>query len=79
MSRVIAYFIGGSHDLEKRWVDKKLHHIEMAAIDSDPPVVEWNIMTPVPSKAVYSIERYYRIARLRGRQEGYVYEYRPDE
>ena len=78
MSRVLAYFVGGSHDLEKRWVDEKRQVWDLPEYMNDPHPVRWAAGEQV-TEAVYNVERYVRICRLRGQRDAYVYEYRPNE
>ena len=74
MSRVLAYFIGGSHDLEKRWIEEHLHCCEMPELlGKEPHYVGWDEQAR-PDQVLCKVERYHRIARLRSRRNAYVYE-----
>lgn len=73
MSKVLAYFIGGSHDLEKRWIEERFHHIDMPELFADMPYVTAVDIDGRPTNIICKVERYQRVARLRNRK-GYVYE-----
>ena len=73
MAAVLAYFIGGSHDLEKHWVEEHLHHVEMAELMGDMPYLINHDHLGKATEVISKIEHYHRIARLR-HGKGFVYE-----
>ena len=75
MSKILAYFIGGSHDLEKRWIEEKLHCCEMPELFArQPAYVVRQDRDGRAEEVLCKVERYQRIARLHGRRDAYVYE-----
>jgi hypothetical protein len=74
MSKVLAYFIGGSHDLEKLWVEERLHHVEMTEVLTEYPYVIREDSQGRAKEVICKVEVYQRIARLHGRRDAYVYE-----
>ena len=72
------YFIGGSHDLQKMWLDKNLHYVEIpmfkaaASVAATREAVSFN-WDGRATEMVCTVERYRRTARLRTR-DAYIYE-----
>ena len=73
MSKILAYFVGGSHDLEKRWLDEKRHHVEMPVILEELPYVVSCDRDGRATEVVCKVERYQRVARLH-RRNAFIYE-----
>ena len=73
MSKILAYFVGGSHDLEKRWLDEKLHHVEMPELMEELPRVTCCDRDGRPTEVLCKVERYQRVARLH-RHDAFIYE-----
>lgn len=74
MKKILAYFVGGSHDLEKRWLEENRHYCEMPELFDDRPahVVNQDIDGRA-TEVLCKVERYQRVARLR-RRDAFVYE-----
>ena len=79
MSKVLAYFIGGSHDLSKRWLEDRCQCYEVPKLCEAPHPVAWRHNDGCVTEAIFTIERYVRVCKLRGQRDAYVYEYRPNE
>lgn len=73
MSKILAYFIGGSHDLEKRWLDEKLHHVDMPELMGELPHVVSCDLDGRATEVLCKVEHYQRVARLR-RHDAFIYE-----
>jgi len=74
MNKILAYFIGGSHDLTKMVLNADMHHIERPQLMGDEPHYVGYDHNGQPDKVICKVERYQRTHRLRGQRNAFVYE-----